>query len=169
LKQVDCSRISGNFVSGHNRGLFIQQATQNRFEGNTICTNDIGIYMSNGSEQNIFVGNNFIDNADQIWQPADEVQAGRLASNQFCEGHQGNFWSDYTGTDRNQDGIGDTPYHETDVLGYILQRHPEARALALSPAAALLRKGEELVPLLDTPGVTDLFPLMSALRVTSRK
>ena len=160
FKQVDHSRITDNFISGHNRGFFIQQATQNHFEGNTVATNDIGVYMSNCSEQNVFVGNNFIANTDQVWQPGDEVEAGRLASNKFFENRRGNFWSDYTGTDRNHDGIGDTPYHETDVFGYILERHPDARALALSPAAALLRKGEELLPLLDAPGVTDAFPLM---------
>jgi nitrous oxidase accessory protein len=164
FKQVDHSRITDNVISGHNRGFFIQQATQNRFEGNIIATNDIGVYMSNGSEQNVFVGNNFIANTDQVWQPSDEVEAGRLASNKFFENSRGNFWSDYTGTDRNHDGVGDTPYHETDVFGYILERHPDARALALSPAAALLRKSEELLPLLDAPGVTDAFPLMHRCR-----
>jgi nitrous oxidase accessory protein len=161
FKQVDRSIISGNFISGHNRGFFIQQATQNRFIGNTIATNDIGVYMSNCSEQNVFVENNFIRNTDQIWQPTDEVEAGRLASNKFFENTRGNFWSDYTGVDQNRDGIGDTPYHETDALGYIIERHPDARVLALSPAAALLRKGEALMPVLDSPGVTDSYPLIS--------
>jgi nitrous oxidase accessory protein len=161
FKQVDHSEITANSVSGHNRGFFIQQATQNRFEGNLIATNDIGVYMSNCSEQNVFVSNNFLANTDQFWQPADEVKAGRFASNKFFENGRGNFWSDYTGADRNQDGIGDTPYHETDVFGYIVERHPDARALALSPAAALLRKGEELLPVLNVPGVADLYPLMS--------
>ena len=161
FKQMDCSTISGNFISGHNRGFFIQQATQNRFVRNTIATNDIGIYMSNCSEQNVFVGNYLIGNTDQVWQPTDEVEAGRLASNKFSEKGHGNFWSDYTGVDQNHDGIGDTPYHETDALGYIIERHPDARVLALSPAAVLLRKGEELMPILDAPGVTDAFPLVS--------
>ena len=62
--------------------------------------------------------------------------------------------------DRNHDGIGDTPYHETDVFGYIVDKHPRARVLAMSPAVALLRKGEELMPLLDTPGVTDAYPIV---------
>jgi nitrous oxidase accessory protein len=166
FKQVDRSRITGNYISGHNRGFFIQQATQNRFERNTVVTNDIGVYMSNGSEQNTFIANNFIGNTDQVWQPADEVEAGRLASNKFFENHHGNFWSDYAGADENHDGIGDTPYHETDVFGYVLERHPDARALALSPAAALLRKSEEVLPLLNAPGVTDSYPLM--IRQTPR-
>jgi len=160
FKQLDNSRIFNNTVSGQNRGFFVQQATQNRFEGNTIATNDIGIYLSNCSEQNVFVGNAFIRNTDQVWQPPFETEQGRKAPNAFSENGRGNYWSDYTGSDRNHDGIGDTPYHETDVYGYILDRHPEARVFALSPAIALLRKGEELMPFLDTTGVTDIAPLI---------
>ena len=161
LKQVDGSQIRGNHISGQNRGLFVQQANQNRFEGNVIATNDIGLFLSNSSEQNVFVGNAFIRNTDQVWQPPFEMAQGRQGPNAFTENGRGNYWSDYTGSDRNHDGIGDTPYHETDVFGYLMDRHPEARVFALSPAVALLRKGEELLPLLDTTGVTDTAPLMT--------
>jgi nitrous oxidase accessory protein len=160
LKQFENSRLSGNFISGHNRGLFVQQATKDRFENNIVEKNDIGLYLSGGSEQNTFVGNSFVENTDQVWQPADEMEAGHSAANVFYEKARGNFWSDYTGVDARGDGVGDTPYHETDVFGYIVDRHPEARVFALSPAVSLLRKGEELLPLLETSGVTDLFPLM---------
>ena len=47
-----------------------------------------------------------------------------------------------------------------------MDRHPQARILALSPALALLRKGEELMPLLDTTGVTDLAPLVNPPAIT---
>jgi nitrous oxidase accessory protein len=161
FKQLDNSEIRNNVISGQNRGVFVQQANQNRFEGNVIATNDIGLYLSNSSEQNVFVGNAFIRNTDQVWQPPFETAQGRKGPNSFTENGRGNYWSDYTGTDRNHDGIGDTPYHETDVFGYIIDRHPEARVFALSPALALLRKGEELLPLLDTIGVTDTSPMMA--------
>jgi nitrous oxidase accessory protein len=160
FKQLDNSRILHNIVAGQNRGFFIQQATQNRFEGNIIATNDIGVYLSNCSEQNVFVGNSFIRNTAQVWQPPFETEQGRNGPNAFSEKGRGNYWSDYTGDDRNQDGIGDTPYHQTDVFGYIVDRHPDARVLTLSPALALLRKGEAMMPLLDTEGVTDLSPSM---------
>jgi nitrous oxidase accessory protein len=160
LKQMENSEVIGNYISGHNRGLFVQQAAQDRFENNTIVQNDMGLYLSGGSEQNVFVGNCFVDNVDQVWQPPDEMDRGRRAANAFFEKGHGNFWSDYTGADRNHDGLGDTPYHETDLYGFILDRHPEARLFALSPAVAVLRKGEELLPLINFSGVTDLFPLM---------
>lgn len=161
LKQVDNSQIIGNVICGQNRGFFVQQANQNRFAGNLVATNDIGLYLSNASEQNVFAGNAFVRNAKQVWQPPFETQQGRQGSNLFTEQGRGNFWSDYTGIDRNHDGIGDTPYHETDVFGFIVDRHPEARVLALSPAVALLRQGEQLLPLLDTTGVTDIAPLIT--------
>ncbi|MGH7971752.1 MAG: nitrous oxide reductase family maturation protein NosD [Limisphaerales bacterium] len=160
LKQIDTSRFLHNVVAGQNRGFFVQQANQNRFEGNIIATNDIGLYLSNGSEQNVFVGNAFIRNTDQVWQPPFETEQGRKGPNAFSEKGRGNYWSDYTGSDRNGDGIGDVPYHETDVFGYIVDSHPAARVLSFSPAVALVRKSEELMPLMDTAGVTDLAPLM---------
>lgn len=162
LKQVEHSQFLYNSVSGQNRGFFIQQAVGNRFEGNLISENDIGLYLSNQSEDNVFVGNAFANNAEQVWQPTDEFEKGRLASNLFAEHGRGNYWSDYTGSDADHDGIGDTPYHQTALFGYIVSRHPEARVFALSPAAALLRKGEELLPFLDIEGVTDPAPLITS-------
>lgn len=160
LKQVEHSRFTRNVMRDQNRGLFAQQAVQNQFSENIIADNDIGLYLSNGSEENVFVENAFVNNSDQIWQPPDEIEKGRCASNRFYEKNRGNFWSDYTGIDPKGDGIGSTPYHETDVFGYIMDRYPEVRLLATSPAAMLLRKGEEFMPLLDTKGVTDPFPLI---------
>lgn len=170
FKQLDRSVVANNVVAGQNRGFFVQQATQNRFLNNVVATNDIGLYLSNASEENVFVGNAFIRNADQVWQPPFETEQGQQGPNRFTEEGLGNFWSDYAGEDRNHDGRGDTAYHETDVFGYILDRYPQARVYAMSPAVALLRKGQELMPLLDTTGVTDTSPLISPqhlARVTS--
>lgn len=159
FKQLDNSKVIGNVVSGQNRGFFVQQAAGNRFADNIIATNDIGVYLSNGSEQNVFVGNLFLNNVDQVWQPDYEKDLGAGSRNTFYENGRGNFWSDYAGADAQGDGIGDTPYHETDVYGYLLDRYPEARIFALSPAVAVLRKTEQLLPVLNLPGVVDLHPL----------
>jgi nitrous oxidase accessory protein len=157
---LDNSQVIGNVVYGQNRGFFIQQAAMNRFENNIIATNDIGVYLSNGSEQNVFVGNAFVRNIDHVWQPPFDRDLGSRGPNAFYEDRRGNYWSDYAGADADGNGLGDTPYHETDVYGYVVDRYPEAKVFALSPAVSLLRKTEELLPVLDLPGITDLFPLM---------
>ena len=81
LKQVESSRIIGNIVSGQNRGFFVQQAVQDHFENNLIMDNQIGLYLSGGSEENVFVRNSFVSNVDQVWQPSDEMDRGATASN----------------------------------------------------------------------------------------
>ncbi len=57
--------------------------TNNTFYRNVFVNNSVNIYFYN----NVFADGNFWDNSSQ-----------------------GNYWSDYTGVDINQDGVGDTPY-----------------------------------------------------------
>ena len=105
------------------------------------------------------MGNVFLNNVDQVWQPDFDKELGGRGPNIFYHEGRGNYWSDYTGSDVDANGIGDTPYHETDVYGYLVDRYPEARVFALSPAVSLLRKAEKLLPILNIPGVVDLHPL----------
>ena len=99
-------------------------------------------------------------NTDQIWQPPFEARQGQKGPNAFSRKRPRQLLERLHGQRQRQDGIGDTPYHETDVFGYIVDRHPEARVLAHQPGDILLRKGEQLMPVADTTGVTDLAPLM---------
>jgi len=39
-----------------------------------------------------------------------QVLNGNVSVNFWDNGVRGNYWSDYTGTDANNDDIGDTPY-----------------------------------------------------------
>ena len=53
---------------------------------------------------NTLYHNNFINNTKQ-------VKIGFLDhTDQWDNGKEGNYWSDYNGTDADRDGIGDTPY-----------------------------------------------------------
>jgi len=82
----------------------------NNYYANYIANNDIGTDINQYSENNvtsIFYHNNFIDNTYQV-ETADWDDV--YGNDSFDNGEEGNYWSDYKGTDADGDGIGDTPY-----------------------------------------------------------
>ncbi len=61
-----------------------------------------GLWSSYYSTDNIIHHNNFLNNTNQAH--------GHNLTNFWDNGCEGNYWSDYNGTDLYGDGIGDTPY-----------------------------------------------------------
>ena len=76
---------------------------------------------------------------------------------------RGNYWSDYLGWDRNQNGVGDTAYEPNDAMDKLLWTYPLARLLINSPAVATLRWIQQAFPVLRPPGVQDSYPLMAPI------
>jgi parallel beta-helix repeat protein len=95
--------ISGNNIIANNAwGISIDYySSNNNIYGNNITNNFSGIALDSSSNNNTIYHNNFMNNASQV---------GFSGSNVWDNGSEGNYWSDYNGTDSNQDGIGDTPY-----------------------------------------------------------
>jgi eukaryotic-like serine/threonine-protein kinase len=101
-------------VQGLPRGIGLNSAISNIFSGNTIRNNTLGIDIDRSSRSNTFYLNYLnntrdveVQSADNIWSSGRQVYqyAGRDYTGQV-----GNFWSGYTGSDTNGDGIGDAPY-----------------------------------------------------------
>ncbi len=118
---VDVSSSSNNTVSFneirsmHNIGICLEiDSNNNTVLGNTVEDTPIGMQFFTQSNGNKVYHNNFIttllgvaeENCSNIWD-------------NDCEG---NYWSDYEGTDADDDGIGDTPYviDEDDIDHYPL-------------------------------------------------
>lgn len=94
---------------------------QSFFEGftlsqNTIKYNDVGVILGryDTSSSPVYL-NNFINNAIQVQNPAyttfnsPEKITYTYYGNTYTN-YLGNYWSDYSGSDVDGDGIGDTPY-----------------------------------------------------------
>ena len=107
--------IVGNIIAGTigNAISFTSGACLNIIAGNQILDNYFGIHTTyifsqGGAEGNIIYFNNFINNGKNVDNEA--VATTTISVNSWNNGTFGNFWSDYTGTDANGDGIGDISY-----------------------------------------------------------
>jgi len=105
-----------NTISGNGCGVFFdEQSSINSFIANNI-SNNIGHGVIINDLVSIFLNkfyyNNFIDNG-LYW---DTLNAWDEKTNLWYKSEGlfkgiGNYWSDYTGSDGNGDGFGDTPYN----------------------------------------------------------
>ena len=90
--------------SSFNDGIILKGAIENIITNNVILNNsgigiDISIYGV--SKNNTFYHNNFINNSQNVRDYHNST---------WDNGSSGNYWDDYNGLDKNNDGIGDTPY-----------------------------------------------------------
>jgi len=96
--------IAGNIIQRNSyRGIdLFFGCNNNTISENIVAYNNMtGLYMSSSSDNKIF-HNNFIDNTVQ----ARTFQSHNSMDNGYPAG--GNYWSNYTGIDSNNNGIGDT-------------------------------------------------------------
>jgi parallel beta-helix repeat protein len=75
----------------------------NTLSENNITNNTGGVYLDHANNNKLF-HNNFMNNFVQV----KCVDSNSVWDNDYPSG--GNYWSDYTGVDVNNDGLGDTPY-----------------------------------------------------------
>jgi parallel beta-helix repeat protein len=109
---------SDNYVTRNSDGIRLYDScTGNKITANAVFNNSYCgmIYPMPGGanpQANIIFHNNFINNTNPF--------IIQCSGNIWDDGHEGNYWTDYTGADLNQDGIGDTPYR----IGADLDNHP---------------------------------------------
>ena len=128
--------IAGNAVSENIVGILLS-GCNNIITRNYIGMNDMGIFFGvnqPGDEPlNItLTHNSFIDNDLHFSGCFCEGYDTTETMHTWDDGEEGNYWSDYNGTDANGDGVGDSPY-VIDVQNQ--DRYPLTKSLAILPTA----------------------------------
>jgi nitrous oxidase accessory protein len=172
LKDMDGVEASDNLFSGNRIGMYFDNSpwsvdVSQHFSHNAFVYNDIGLLFTPSVKRNQFSQNSFIDNLEQVGLTG----RGAFEENDFTVAGKGNFWSDYTGYDSNNDGLGDLPYVSKSLFENMMDQNPQLRLFQLSPAQQAVDLAARAFPIFQPkPKFTDdaplLEPIMPAITVS---
>ncbi len=101
------------FINNQGEGIVLDEARTISIYDNELRRNHgYGVSADRFTVRCMIHHNNFIDNIISINATAQGLDdGGNSSSNDWDYGSSGNYWSDYTGTDTDDDGIGEEKYH----------------------------------------------------------
>jgi nitrous oxidase accessory protein len=162
FKDVDGIVATGNRFIDNREGVHLDNSPWSydkwqTFDGNLFAYNEIGIAFLPAVQRNIFTGNAFVDNGDQV----AVLGSGNFKGNEWTLDGIGNYWSDFAGYDADGDGIGDIPYRLEDLYSTLTDNHPELAFFSQTPAARAVDVASRMFPVLKPrPKVEDNAPLV---------
>jgi parallel beta-helix repeat protein len=138
LQKTNNCKIRGNNICSNIYGIYLSDSSNNKISNNnissnshegihfffspnnTICNNNVlnnrryGVYLLISTSNRIYL-NNFVNNsnnvsssAKNIWNSSEKITY--IYNESTYSNYLGNYWDDYTGSDTDNDGIGDIPY-----------------------------------------------------------
>ena len=150
LKEINDAEISGNTFQENTIGINIEGSNRIDYDNNQFIKNGWAIKVRGACYTNSFRFNNFLYNSFDI------SYNSKLNDNVF----EKNYWSNYTGYDLDQDGIGDVPYRPVKLFSYIVNRTPETIVLLRSLFMDIIDFSEKVSPVFTPDNLLDNLPLM---------
>ena len=180
LENVDfCQIIDNTIVNNAGSGILLYASDNNIITRNNISLNERGLWwqqweQSEASEGNRIYLNNFNNNEDvDLYDDCIPIANNTWNSTSpmpyFYEGvsytnYLGNYWSNYTGSDSDGDGIGGDPYpvpnsSDTDFRPLMTGFENYQETYIPPPASSAVALGATILPAVSievTPGTLDL-------------
>ena len=146
LKESSGVKIIGNEILYNARGISLDLSPfepdkTNEIYGNNIAFNSIGMVFLSDWKGNIIKDNRFKSNILPV-----TVSSFAGANRNVWEG---NYWDQYEGFDRNEDGVGDTPYTLKIYADRLWMDKPKAAFFQGTPVLSVLDFLERLAPFSD--------------------
>lgn len=160
MKETSDIVMEGNQLLYNASGISLdvspyQPDSVNTISKNLIAYNNIGIRFLNDWTGNVFRENRFKGNLTPV-SVGDSATANR-------NDWQGNYWDNYEGFDRDNDGIGDTPYELYSYADRIWMDIPPAQFFKGSPMLEVIDFLERLAPFTKpTMLLRDTKPIISS-------
>lgn len=146
FKETSDVTVEDNQIVYCAQGIYLdtspyQPDETNRFLRNRLAYNGIGVTLHSDWKGNVFEANEFRGNFVQV-----AVRGGGSAvRNEWM----GNYWDDYEGFDRDEDGTGDTPYELRAFADRIWMDVPAASFFRASPLLEVIDFLDRLAPFSD--------------------
>lgn len=154
LKEIKDSKIHNNLFLGNTKAIYGESAIRINIHNNDFIKNGWAMQMMSSSELDTITYNNFISNTFNI------------STNQNARNYnlyENNYWSDYSGYDLDNDGIGDVPHRPVKFFSQVLGYTPEAIILLRSFFIELLNFIENIVPVLTPDNLKDVKPMVKKI------
>ncbi|GGK43311.1 MULTISPECIES: nitrous oxide reductase family maturation protein NosD [Flavobacteriaceae] len=150
LKEIYDAEIYDNLFQENTIGINGEGCTRINYTNNTFLRNGWAIKIAGACYTNIFVNNDFMHNS------LDLSYNTKIHDNKF----DNNYWSEYTGYDLDNDGIGDVPYRPVKLFSYVVNQTPEALVLLRSLFVDIINFSEKVSPVFTPDNLMDSNPLM---------
>ncbi len=159
MKEVDNLTIRDNKIVYCASGIYLdlspyQPDRYNFIKANILAFNIIGIDFASALSRNIIKGNAFVDNLQIV-----QVRGNGVASDNLWEG---NYYSDYEGFDRDNDGYGDFIHKHNIYLDTLWMDNDWMLFFAGSPVISVINLLAKLAPISEPRLLfTDIKPVFS--------
>jgi nitrous oxidase accessory protein len=151
LKEINDAEIKDNVFEENTVAINIEGSNRIVYSGNDFIRNGYAIKVLGACYNNTIEKNNFLYNS------FDLSYNSNINDNVFKD----NYWSNYTGYDLDNDGVGDVPFRPVKLFSYVVNKTPETIILMRSLFIDIIDFSEKVSPVFTPDNLQDVTPKMT--------